>query len=78
MDYDKLAKQFDDILNSFDDAFIEEWLQHDYELELASKMKAGESVEISFSFLATQSIDIFNDIPNNNCIAGNTQYAMAA
>lgn len=74
----ELEKQFDEILNSFTDTDIKDWLEFAEQREIIDKLHRGEVVTLQLN--AYQVVNIFNkseDIAVEKS-AGNYQYAMAA
>ena len=75
----ELEKQFDEILDSFTDKDLEDWLLFAEQREIQEKLQKGEVVTLKFNTyqIANVEADLINNIVFEELI-GNYQYAMAA
>lgn len=71
-----LEKQFDEILNSFTEKELKQWLSFAEEREMFEKLQKGDIVTIKFNTHQVANIEPTSNTDIN--IAGNYQYAMAA
>lgn len=75
----ELEKQFDEILNSFTDQDLKDWLKFAEQREILEKLHRGEVITLQLN--AYQVVTVFNESIENIAFeksAGNYQYAMAA
>ena len=77
LDIDKLDKQFDEILSSFSEEKIQQWLDFAEERETIDRLFNGESVNLNMDKLNPKYVVV----SNSNSVyanAGENNYALAA
>lgn len=77
LDIDKLDKQFDDILSSFTEEKIQQWLDFAEERETIDRLFNGESVNLNMEKLNPKYV-VVSSSNSLYAKAGENNYALAA